>query len=814
MKLSLYHILVSVSLVIEPIYKVNGELKVGNKAPIPIPVAGPRKIGNTVCLPDNFLQADLDPTPFNPVQSYSIEKFDESKYIGPEDKIDEDVEALLKTLTVEQKVGQMTQITHTMFIGCDGTMNKTAMEYYFDKYSIGSVLHYAHPIKTRWSYWSAERYANFTNTLQEYATSKGAKIPMIYGIDSVKGAALIRGAVVLPTGFNIAATFNRSIAYEWGRITAKDTRAGGAQWAFGPLADINTQKQWARNFENFGEDPFHNGEMVHYSVKGYQGDYKKDRTRVAGCVKHFIGYSSTHNGKDQEPRYIPMNELMEYHVPSFQRAFDAGVASVMEAYAATNGEDVVASNMLLRKLLREKMKFKGMMVTDYDEINSQYLKHKTAKDAVDAAYITLNQTSVDMSMVGEGKDFADGVIDLVKKGKISESRIDESVRRILQFKKDLGMFEQPFSDPKLIETVGSKQDIDASREFVRESLVLLKNENNILPLKQDENVLFIGANVNSTSYLCGAWSFSAIGPTKIDGDTVYQGYGDTIASGVEMLTKKPINWIQGYDIYGNRVSDYDEIVRLARKADKVVFSFGEDTLTEVLADIETLNLNPEQYNIVERVAKETSTPITLLLVQNRPYSLGKLSTYADSIINVGIPGAYAGLPIAELLYGKFSPSARMPFTYPKKDYQAAVKYYTPIWNEYKPEFAYGAGFGYNNVTYSNVTVSSNELRPGKPITVSVTATNNGKMEQKETAIMYTTQNIRHIHAPERMRVRNFDKKILAPGTSATFEFKLTAEEFKFWTAELNHILEGGPVTITINAGNKNAVKTQIELYKD
>ncbi|PVU92677.1 hypothetical protein BB561_003694 [Smittium simulii] len=814
MKVSLYHILVSAFLVIEPIYKVNGELKVGNKAPIPIPVAGPRKIGNTVCLPDNFLQADLDPTPFTPVESYSVQEFDTSKYIGPQDKIDEDVEELLKTLTVEQKVGQMTQLTHTEFIGCDGAMNKTAMEYYFDKYSIGSVMHYGHPIKTRWSYWSAQRFANFTNTLQEYATSKGSKIPIIYAMDSVKGAALIRGAVVLPSSPNVAATFNRSIAYDWGRISAKDTRASGAHWTFSPSADTNTQKQWPRNFKNFGEDPFHNGEMVYYSVKGYQGDYKKDRTRVAACAKHFIGYSSPINGKDREPRNVPMNQLMEYHVPSFQRAFDAGVASVMEAYAATNGEDVVSSNLLLRKLLRETLKFKGMLITDFDEINSQYLRHKTAIDASDAAYGTLKKTSVDMSMVGEGRSFADGVIDLVKKGKIPESRIDESVRRILQLKKDVGLFEQPFSDPKLIETVGSKQDIEASRNFVKESLVLLKNENNVLPLKQEENVFFVGANVNSTRYLCGSWSFSGVGPTNIDGDKVYQGYGDTIALGVEKLTKKPINWIQGYDISGNKIGDYDEIVRIARKADKIVFSFGEDTIVDVQSDTDTLDLNPEQYSIVERVAKETSTPIILLLAQNRPYSLGKLSKYADGIINAGIPGAYAGLPIAELLYGKFSPSARMPYTYPKKDYQANVNYYTPIWNEYRPEFAYGVGFGYNNVTYSNVTVSSDKLRPGKPITVSVTATNNGKMEQKETVIMYTTQNIRHIHAPERMRVRNFDKKILAPGTSATFEFKLTAEEFKFWTAELNHILEGGPVTITINAGNKNAVNTQIELYKE
>ncbi|PVU93642.1 hypothetical protein BB561_003137 [Smittium simulii] len=766
------HSLVYISLL--AVLCVSANLDVKIKSGPAIPITGPRMIDNTVCLPNNFDLRDFDPMRPGGIDTYEIPQFDESGFIGPSDEIDDDVLSLLNSLTLEQKVGQMTQFHTDNFIGCDGLINRTAIEYYISTYNIGSVLHLAFRSSSRFAYWSPQRFANLSNTIQEVALSTGSKIPIIYGIDSLRGASLIKGAVIFPAAISTAATFNRNHAYTCGRVSAKDTRAGGMHLSFGPAADITTNKLWSRVFENYGEDPYLAGEMAYHSVKGYQGNYKKDRSRVAACIKHFIAYSSTYNGKDQEPRYVPMNQVMEYHVPPFLKAFQAGSATTMESYGSLNGEDVIASKLLLKDLLRDKLQFNGTLISDFGEVMSQLTKHKTAFDETDASYISINNTSLDISMAG----------------------------------KDLGLFENPFSDPALIETVASKRDIEDARETARESIVLLKNINDFLPLKKNEKVLFIGTNINSTRYMGGGWNVKGNGSSDLEGDAIYDGYGDTILSGVESITGKKVNWITGYDIEGNQVDDLDDIMRMARRADKVIFGFGENTKAETNGNIKKLTLNPEQYSIVQKVAIETTTPFGILLMQNRPFILGKLSKYADSIVNALLPGAYGGLPVAEMLYGKYSPSGRMPYTHPRLEYQSPVTYYAPIWNEYDPEFAFGTGFGYNNITYSNITVSSNKLSPGNLIKISVIAYNKGAIPQKETVIMYTTQKIKRKYAPERFRVRNFDKKTIAAGESVEYSFTLTAEELKFYTVELDHILEEGPVVITLNAGNNNKQNQQ------
>ncbi|OMJ25350.1 Lysosomal beta glucosidase [Smittium culicis] len=787
-----------------------------SKQPGPQPVidiVGVPTIDGVVCLPDFFPLQDFDPVVPKSVEKYDIPQFDESGYIGPSEVIDDDVKELLNSLSIEDKVGQMVQVPMWEIIGCDGLINMTYVNEMVVKYRVGSVLDSPSNNAGRWNLNSPQRFANFTNTIQRVASTMGSKIPIVFGIDSVRGANFVKGATIFPAPVNTAATFNPTNAYNAGRVGAKDTRSVGVHWTFGPLADINLQKQWSRNFENFGEDPYLIGEMVHATIKGTQGNYKKDRTRIASCFKHFIGYSVPYNGIDQEPRYIPFNHLLEYHIPQFQKAIDAGSATGMEAYSALNGQDTISSNLVLKVLLREQMKFKGMLLSDYNEINSAYIKHKAAFNQSDAIHLTFTQTSLDMSMSEDPFSFVETLLDLVKAGSINVSRIDESVGRILQLKKDLGIFESPYSDLSLIDTVGSAQDVELSRNTARESIILLKNDNDVLPLSKEEKILFVGASFNSTRYITGAWNVKMQGPNDYDTDAVYAGYSDTILKGVESITGKTANWIEGYTITGDMIKGYNSIVREARKADKIVFCFGERPGTETYANIETLKMAEDQYNIARRVAEETSTPIILLLTQNRPFSLGELSKLADGIVNANLPGAYGGLPVAEALFGVFSPNGRQPYTYPKLDYQSPVTYFTPIWNEYDPEFAFGQGMGYNNITYSNITVSSDELRPGKPIAVSVTAYNNGKMPQLEPALMFTTQKIRAEYAPEKYRLRSFDKKSIAPGASHTFTFNLTAEEMMFYNVNNERVLSGGPVDITINAFNKNSVVKSIYLYE-
>ncbi|OLY77587.1 Lysosomal beta glucosidase [Smittium mucronatum] len=777
-----------------------------------IEVVGPRTQGGVVCLPDYFPLQDFDPMRPKSVVSYNLTQYDESVTVGPSDTFDSDVLELVQSLTLAEKVGQMTQ-THVLFyVGCDGNLNVTAIEAAFRDQKIGFLFGGVSDFMGRFAFLSPQRFANITNTIQQIAISVGSKIPYMQGSDSIHGANFVKGATMFPAPVNAAATFNPIHAFNNGRIGSKDSRSAGIHWAYAPQADLNTQKLWSRNFENFGEDPYLSSVMIEHAVKGFQGNYKLDRARVAATFKHFIGYTTPINGKDQEPRYIPMNHLLEYHVPSFKSAIDAGAATGMEAYGALNGQDTISSSLLLTTLLRDKLGFKGLMTSDNREIFAQFNQHFTAFSYLDATFQTFNNTSIDVSMNFDVNNTVSTLIELVETGKVPMDRLDLSVSRILQLKKDLGLFENPFSDPSLIDTVGSPQDVELSRNSARESLILLKNNDNVLPLSPKEKILYVGANFNSTRYITGAWNVHFDGPSDLEGDAVYDGHSDTILLGIQSITGTAPNWIPGYSIDGIASTGYETIVREARKADKVVFFFGEVPATESFGNIDTLRMAHDQYDIVNKVYEHTKTPIILVLAQNHPYSLGELSSAADAIINANLPGAYGGLPVAEILFGKISPSGRQPYTYPKLDYQAAVTYYTPIWNEYDPEFAFGQGMGYNNITYSNITVSAFELGlNSSPITVTVTATNNGQLDQLEPVLMYTTQKIRRGYSPEHYRLRAFDKKLITPGSSETFSFNLTAQEMQFYDIDSNLVYEVGPVDITINAFNENSVVASITL---
>ncbi|OMJ29257.1 Lysosomal beta glucosidase [Smittium culicis] len=806
----LFYFLAATSEVIAEAQLLNGGYMAQQPA---IDVVDVKSQNGVVCLPDFFPLQDYDPMRPASVPTYSLPKYDEDKFTGPNEKLDSDVLALLNSLTLEEKAGQLVQLQVGQFIGCDGLINTTAAEIMIDKWKIGSVLEATQNHNGRWNINSPQRFANFTNTIQSIAIRKGSKIPLIWGLDTIRGANYIKGATIFPAPVNTAATFNPVHAYNCGVVGAKDTRAAGVHWAFSPLADINRQKLWSRNFENFGEDPYLAGEMVYQNVKGLQGDYKNDRSKVAACIKHFIAYSNPNNGMDRDQAQVPWNILLEYLVPPFKRAIDAGVATAMEDYGQLNLQSTMSSKKILNDLLREQLGFNGTLVTDWGELNSQWTWYKTAFDVDDAVKLALNNGSVDMSMTADDIMYANSTINLVKAGLVDIKRVDQSVGRILQLKKDLGLFTSPYSDPSLIDTVGSNQDVVLSRNAARESLILLKNEKSALPLATTEKVLFVGAAFDSINYITGAWSQHWQGTNEFEKDTIYDIYGETISTGVKNITGSDPNYILGYDITGSRSDGYDNVVKAARMADKVVFILGEKPSTEGIGNIKTLRMAKDQYELVRSVSKQTETPIILLLAQNRPFSLEELVTDASAIMNIGLPGPYSGIPVAEVLYGKTSPSGRQPYSYPKLDYQAPVTYYAPQWNEYDPEFAFGQGMGYNNVTYSEVTVSSAELRPGKPIKVSVTATNNGIWEQNEPVLMFTTQLIRRSYVSEHYRLRAFDKQVIAPGASKTFTFTLTAEEMSFIDVDMNRVLAEGPVNITMNAFNENAKIASIYLHE-
>ncbi|KAJ2814228.1 hypothetical protein H4S07_000026 [Coemansia furcata] len=750
-----------------------------------------------------------DPDTWNPAPTYSFSGRPKSPP-GP-GPIDPDVKRIVSRLTLKEKVGQMTQIEVGQIIDCNGELNRTAVEYWIDEWKVGSFLETPANHNGKYNWYSPKSFGALTDAVQKIALERGSKIPIIWGLDSVRGANYVKGATIFPAGIATAATFNPQFAYDAGRIAAKDTRAAGVHWAFAPILDLAVNKLWSRTYENFGEDPYLASKMGAASINGYQGDYKHDRSRVAACMKHFIGYGYPFDGSDRANRHIATHELLEYYVPPFKAAIDAGVATAMESYGVVNGEAVTVSNYYLKKLLREQLGFEGMLVTDWGEINSQATMYHTAKDLTQATKLALERTSIDMSMVADDSSFANITAGLVKRGIVSESRLDESVARILQLKKDLGLFKHPYTDKALASTVGSAQDVKAARDAVRESVTLLKNSNNVLPLNKYEKVLFVGPTLNSTRYMGGGWNIHWQGPTDAEGDAIYQGFGDTIIKGVQQVTGTVPLFMPGVDIDGTTLIDIDAVIAAAKQADKIIIGLGEKPYAENVGNIDSLVLPWQQLNLVYTLATEANKPIVVVLVGGRPRRLDRVPDVAAAIVQAYLPGAYGGLPIAEILYGAVSPSGRLPYTYPATEAQASTTIWQSSYVAYNPQWAFGYGLGYSNVTYSNVMLSSNVLRPGAPITASVSVTNNGPYAQKESVMLFTHQQYRVGYAPELYRLRSFVKADLAVGETKKVSFELKAEDLAFWDRGLKRRIEPAPVNVVINPYTQVNVLAVVEL---
>ncbi|KAJ2488418.1 hypothetical protein IWW37_004829 [Coemansia sp. RSA 2050] len=753
-------------------------------------------------LPTETNSMHFDPSSPLAVDSYQAPEYNPLATGDRPDKIAEDVWRLVESLSLEEKVGQMQQIHVSQLLDRSGRPNATAVEHWVSRKMVGSVVDSPGNGLGAYAWYSAATLASLTSAVQQVALAQGSRVPLLWGLDSVRGASFVKHAAMFPAGIGIAATFQPKHAYEAGRIAARDTRAAGYQWAFAPSADLNVEKRWAHGYLGFGEDPALLASMVRSSVGGYQGEYRGDRARVAACVKSFVGSSIPFNGRERGAKFIPDSVLHEYYLPGFEAAIAAGATSVMQSGGNVNGEAMSLSAYYLRSLLRDKLGFRGVVVSDHGEILAQARELHTAANFTDAVFLALNNTSVDVS-AGDAA-FSATAVELVNAGSIGEDRITESVARIIQLKKDLGLFDSPFADRQLQETVGSAQDVGAARMAVSESLTLLKNDNGALPLKPGDRVLFVGPHLNSTALLGGGWNVHRQGPTASERDDVYEGFGDSVLSGIRKLTNREPVYHPGFRLDG-RPSDAASItnlLRLARQADKIVVGLGEAPYAGHMGDINDLSLDPNQAHVVEQLA-QVNRPIIAVLIEGRPRLLKDVATVSSAVLNAYLPGIHGGLPIAEVLYGKVSPSGRQPFTYPRYEYQSRDTIWQGLYNEYTPQWPFGYGLGYSPLVYSNITIDRNELRPGQPVKISVSIRNDGLLDQKESVLLYTTQAFRTGYEPELYRLRGFDKVEIAKGMATVVEFTLTAEELAYYNRDLVRVIDPSPVNITINAMTPN-----------
>jgi beta-glucosidase len=726
------------------------------------------------------------------------------------------VEDLLSKMTLEEKVGQMAQIVLDVIttgpneyvsdepLKLDQARLKTALL----DYKVGSILNTANGrARTR------EEWQLMVSGIQEMAVKESRlKIPVIYGIDAIHGTTYTAGATMFPQQIAQAATWNRALVKRGAEICAYETRASSIPWNFSPVLDLGRDPRFPRIWETFGEDVFLAAEMGKQVIDGYEGDNNdiKNPKKVAATLKHFLGYSIPASGKDRTPVYVPEIEIRERHLPAFKAAVDAGVHSVMVNSGQVNGTPVHASYELLTTLLKDELGFKGVVVTDWADIENLHNRDRVASSHKEAVKLAIN-AGVDMSMIPYNFRFCDYLIELVKEGEVPMSRIDDAVRRILTLKFELGLFETPVTYYKDYPEFGSAAFEKSSYDAAAEAITLLKNDNNILPLKKTSKVLLSGPNANSMRALNGGWTYSWQGDK---GDEYGAKYNTILEALEKEVGKDKVTMVQGV-VYNDKGKYWEEkdinieaAVNAAAKADYILLTLGENSYTEKPGDLHELSLSVNQINLAKALAK-TGKPVILILNEGRPRIIREIERDMTAIVQVYLPGNFGGDALADVIYGDVNPSGKLPYTYPmysntlltydhkpseeQKKMEGAYDYES----DYAVQFPFGFGMSYTTFEYSNLTVSKPAITASEELTITVTVKNSGSVEGKEVVQLYVADKYASI-TPDVKRLRGFEKVTLKAGESRQVTFKLTARDVAFVANDLRWKVEAGDYDVTIN----------------
>ncbi|MEI2674129.1 MAG: glycoside hydrolase family 3 N-terminal domain-containing protein [Chitinophagaceae bacterium] len=700
-----------------------------------------------------------------------------------------DIDALLSKMTIEEKVGQMTQLN--LDVVCEGGIYNLVEPHHIEPaklhkalvdYHVGSILNCGGHA------YGLDQWHTIINTIQQVATTETRlKIPVIYGIDAIHGANYTLGSTLFPQPLAQAASWNTDMVKRGGEITAYEVRATGIPWNFSPVLDLGRDPRWSRLFETYGEDVLLATEMGLATIEGYQGNNLADAYHVAACMKHFLGYSMPRTGKDRTPVYIDEIQLREYFLPTFQAAINAGAATVMINSGELNGIPVHADKKILTDLLRSELGFKGVAVTDWEDIMKLNNIHMVAPTLKDAVYMAID-AGIDMCMVPNDYDFTILLTELVKEGKISEARLDVSVKRILELKKQLGLFEQPFTPANTdYKKFGSTEFARAAQNMAEESITLLKNNNQVLPIQQSAKILVTGPAANSMTYLNGAWT------------RTWQGT-DTIWNDQSKYTiREAFNPATTTFIASDNMSDTDvreKMFAAAKASDVIIICLGEKPSTEKVGDIDALTMPDNQQQLVG-LLKSTGKPVVLVLVENRPLIVNDIEPLCDAIVLAYEPGDYGGLALANIIYGKVNPSGKLPFTYPR--HEASLLWYDHKHTEtldqtfgrkaFNPQWEFGYGLSYTTFQYSNLKISNDTLSTGN-LQISVDVTNTGTTTGKEVVQFYIADRYASI-TPSVKRLRGFEKVEIKPGATHIVTFTISAKDLAFVGRDEKWISEAG-----------------------
>ncbi|HZI55009.1 MAG TPA: glycoside hydrolase family 3 N-terminal domain-containing protein [Chitinophagaceae bacterium] len=710
-------------------------------------------------------------------------------------------EALIKKMTLEEKVGQMTQVTFAViakggWADTEGNIDAEALKKAVVDHHVGSILNVnAHGF-------TVDKWHSVITQIQDEAKKTKLKIPVLYGLDGMHGQTYTLNSTLFPHNIGIAATRNPMFATMAAKVTAKELRASGVRWNFAPVLDIGRQPLWSRFPETYGEDVYIVKTMGAAAVKAYEEDGLKSTTAVASCMKHYLGYSGSRSGKDRTPAYIPEIEIREYYLPQFRAAVKAGSSTIMINSGEINGIPVHADKYLLTDVLRKELGFQGLIVSDWEDVKRLHDRHNVAATPRQAVVMAVN-AGVDMSMVPTDFSFYDLLLEAVKKGEVPMSRINDAVTRILELKYKLGLFENPYPEPDAKNNFGKPEYQTLALDAAREAMTLLKNKDNVLPLSKNAKVLVAGPCAQSLTALNGCWSYTWQGNNEqwypADSKTILQAIIDKIGTANVTTTS-----VKGFDSSANY--DVASLSSSAATADVIILCLGENAYAESPGNTRELAL-PDAQVALANAAIATGKPVILVLTEGRPRFISSMEPSVKGILMAYWSGKKTAEAITDVLFGDYNPDGRLPFSYPRSMGEIVMYDRKPteeireVFNDninsgYDPLFPFGHGLSYTTFEYSDLKLSTPSLTSNQKLTVSITVKNSGNRDGKHTVELYT----RDLYAsvtPCMKRLRAFQKMNFKAGESKQVTFTIDKNDLAFVNAQLKTVTEPGEFEVMI-----------------
>ncbi|WP_321479426.1 glycoside hydrolase family 3 N-terminal domain-containing protein [uncultured Bacteroides sp.] len=742
--------------------------------------------------------------------------------IAKDSLIEKKVESLISKMTLDEKIGQMTELAIDVlgdFVNGEFKLDNAKLQKAIGEFKVGSFLNAPGPVAQ-----NREKWQEIIGQIQAMSM-KEIGIPCIYGLDQNHGTTYTLGGTLFPQNINIGASFNSQLAYESARVTAYETRASDCPWTYSPTVDMARDPRWSRVWENYGEDCLVNSIMGSSAVRGFQGDDPNHipADRIATSVKHYLGYSMARTGKDRTPAYISISDLREKCFAPFKECVEAGALTVMVNSGSINGVPVHANYDLLTKWLKTDLQWDGMLITDWADINNLYTREHIAANKKEAIQIAIN-AGIDMAMEPYDLNFCTLLKELVQENKVPMSRINDAVRRVLRLKFRLGLFERPNTQPAKYPLFGSSKHAELALRTAEESEILLKNKDNILPLTHGKKLLVTGPNANSMRCLNGGWSYTWQGDLtdRFAGkyNTIYEAlcnkFGSDNVSLEQGVTYKP----EGKYTEENE-PEIEKAVNAARNVDIIIACIGENSYCETPGNLSDLSISANQSKLVKALAT-TGKPIILILNEGRPRIINDIEPLANAVINILLPGNYGGDALANILAGDANPSAKMPYTYPRNQAELTTYDYRVSEEMDKMEGAYdydavisvqwpfGYGLSYTNFEYNNFRVNSTSFTANDELHFSVDVTNNGARVGKEVVMLFSSDLVASL-TPEGRRLRAFKKVELQPGETKTVTLSIKGSDLAFVGADGKWILEQGD--FRIQSGNQTLNITCSKTHK-